>query len=70
MGRSEHPRSTRGPEDPDLITIPEAARRLGLHPDTIYDRCREGAFPPALKLGARWLVSVPRLERWLHGEAE
>jgi excisionase family DNA binding protein len=54
----------------DLISIPEAARRIGLHADTLYRLCRTGRFPPALQIGARWRVSVPRLERYLHGEAD
>jgi excisionase family DNA binding protein len=54
----------------DLISIPDAARRLGLHPDTLYRLCRTGQFPPAIQIGGRWRVSVPRLERYLHGSAE
>ena len=52
----------------DLISIPEAARRVGLHADTLYRLCRTGRFPPALQIGSRWRVSVPRLERYLHGD--
>jgi predicted DNA-binding transcriptional regulator AlpA len=53
---------------PDLISIPETARRIGLHADTLYRLCRTGQFSPAIPLGGRWRVSVPRLERYLHGE--
>jgi excisionase family DNA binding protein len=53
--------------DPDLITIPEAAKRIGLHADTLYRLCRAGQFPPAVQIGSRWRVSVPRLARYLHG---
>jgi len=55
--------------EPDLISIPQAAERLGLHHDTLYRLARTGQFPPAVQIGAKWLVSVPRLERFLHGEA-
>jgi len=55
---------------PDLLTIGEAANRLGVHRDTLYRLAKTGQFPPAVRLGARWLVSVPRLERFLHGEPE
>lgn len=55
--------------EPDLISIPQAAERLGLHHDTLYRLARTGQFPPAVHIGAKWLVSVPRLERYLHGEA-
>jgi len=50
----------------DLITVPEAARTIGIHEDTLYRLCRTGQFPPALQIGSRWRVSVPRLERYLH----
>jgi excisionase family DNA binding protein len=53
----------------DLISIPETARRIGLHADTLYRLCRTGQFSPAIQIGARWRVSVPRLQRYLHGEA-
>jgi excisionase family DNA binding protein len=52
----------------DLISIPEAARRIGVHSETLYRLCRKGQFPPAVQIGARWRVSVPRMERHLHGE--
>jgi excisionase family DNA binding protein len=52
----------------DLISIPAAARRIGLHADTLYRLCRSGQFPPAFQIGSRWRVSVPRLERYLHGD--
>jgi len=51
----------------DLITIPETARRIGKHADTLYRLARTGQFPPAIQIGSRWMVSVPRLERYLHG---
>ncbi len=56
--------------EPDLLTIHETARRLHVHPDTLYRWARDGDFPPAIKIGRgrRWMVSVPRLERYLHGE--
>ncbi|MGO8873691.1 MAG: helix-turn-helix domain-containing protein [Acidimicrobiales bacterium] len=54
---------------PDLISVPEAARRVGLHPDTLYRLARSGQFEPAIQIGARWRVSVPRLERYLHADA-
>lgn len=53
--------------EPDLITIPVAARRIKTHPDTLYRLARSGQFPPALQIGSRWWVSVPRLQRYLHG---
>jgi predicted DNA-binding transcriptional regulator AlpA len=58
-----------GQTRPDLITVPEAALMIGLHTDTLYRLCRTGQFDPAIQIGARWRVSVPRLERYLHGDA-
>ena len=56
------------PISPDLISVPETARRIGLHADTLYRLCRTGRFSPAIHIGGTWRVSVPRLERYLHGE--
>lgn len=56
------------PPAPDLISVPEAAGRIGVHPDTLYRLCRRGQFSPAIQIGGRWRVSVPRLDRYLHGE--
>ncbi len=52
----------------DLLTVPETASRIGVHPDTLYRLCRTGRFPPAVHVGSKWLVSVPKLERFLHGD--
>ena len=52
----------------DLLSIPETARRIGVHPDTLYRLCRTGQFPPAIQIGRGWRVSVPRLDRYLHGD--
>jgi excisionase family DNA binding protein len=64
--RNDHDRMSAG----DLISIPEAARLIGMHADTLYRLARTGQFPPALQIGARWKVSVSRLERYLHGRDE
>ena len=53
---------------PDLLTVPSAARRLGLHPDSLYRLIRAGQFPPAVIIGHSIRVSVPKLERYLHGD--
>jgi excisionase family DNA binding protein len=58
-----------GQSPADLITIADAARRIGMHRDSLYRLARTGQFPPAIQIGARWRVSVPRLERFLHGQA-
>lgn len=54
---------------PDLLTIPQAAQRLDLNPETLYRLVRAGDFPPAVHLGRQIRVSVPLLEKYLHGDA-
>lgn len=56
------------PTDPDVITIPEAARRLGVSNDKAYQLAHAGQLPGAILVGSIWRVSVRRLERHLHGE--
>ena len=52
----------------DLLTMPEAALRLGVCTETLYRLARAGEFEPAIKIGSHWRVSIPRLERYLHGD--
>ncbi len=54
-------------DTPDLVGVPEAAAEIHVHPDTLYGLCRAGQFPPAIRVGGRWRVSRPRLQRYLHG---
>lgn len=56
---------------PDLVTLPEAGRILGLSDNTMYRMAANELQRPEwiLKLGRSYRVSVPRLKRWLHGEA-
>lgn len=54
----------------DLISVPDAARRIGVCPDTLYKLIRADIFPPAIRLGRKRFVSVPKLERFLHGTTE
>jgi predicted DNA-binding transcriptional regulator AlpA len=53
----------------DLINVPDAARRCGVNPETLYRLIRSGKFPPVVRLGSLIKISVPRLEVFLHGEA-
>lgn len=55
---------------PDLLTIPAAARRLGISPNHALNLARAGNFPgdAAVRIGSRWRVSVPKLEHYLHGD--
>jgi excisionase family DNA binding protein len=45
----------------DYLTVIEAARRLGIHPDTVKRLCRQGDIP-AVKLRNTWLVDRETLE--------
>jgi excisionase family DNA binding protein len=51
------------------ITVPTAAAVVGVSTSTLYRWCREGAFPPAMRVGNRWLISWPLLCRHLAGES-
>jgi excisionase family DNA binding protein len=54
---------------PDLIRVPEAARRLGVSSETLYRHIRRGQFEPAVRIGRSIRISVPLLEALLHGDA-
>jgi excisionase family DNA binding protein len=47
------------------LTVKEAAGRLGVHPETLYDAIRRGDFPCARRLGRRYIVPLPQFEAWL-----
>jgi excisionase family DNA binding protein len=53
---------------PDLVNVPEAARRLGIHSESLYRLIRAGNFAPAIHIGRQVRVSVPLLERFKHGD--
>jgi excisionase family DNA binding protein len=45
----------------NYLTVIEAARRLGIHPDTVKRLCRQGDIP-AVKLRNTWLIEQETLE--------
>ena len=51
----------------DLLTVDEAADRLGISRSTLVRWIRSGA-PFVVKVAGRTRISVPRLERYLHGQ--
>ena len=51
------------------ISVPEAAKRLGVSKTTAYELARREDFP-AFSVGKRFLVSVEGLERWIKAQAE
>jgi hypothetical protein len=50
------------------ISIAEAVAWIHWHPDKIRAMCEAGNFPPAVRHGDDWVISVKRLERWLGEE--
>ena len=61
--------TTRAP----LLTIPEVARRLGLHRDTVYRKIQRGEIP-AVRIGhdetGPLRVDADELERWLYRDPD
>jgi excisionase family DNA binding protein len=53
--------------DPNVISIPQAADRLGISKDLAYDLARRGQLPGAIHLGRRWRVSLVKLNQFVHG---
>ena len=53
--------------DPYVVSVPEAARLLGISKDLAYDLARRGELPGAFQLGRRWRVSLVRLRAVVHG---
>ncbi len=53
--------------DPHVVSVPEAARLLGISKDLAYDLARRGELPGAFRLGRRWRVSLVRLRTAVHG---
>lgn len=45
----------------NYLTVIEAARRLGVHPETVKRLCRQGDIP-ATKIHNTWLILQERLE--------
>lgn len=58
-GRGSH-------EAPELLSLPQASRVLGLHRNTLYKLIREGEIPAfRLTRGGRWRFKRGDLEEWL-----
>lgn len=50
---------------PLTLTVAEAAKRIGVSRWTLYRQIHEGRFPPAIRIGQTWRISVAALERFL-----
>jgi excisionase family DNA binding protein len=51
----------------DVITVAEAARRVGLCRQTITKAIKAGEFP-GYAIGNKYVIPVEWFERWLKGE--
>lgn len=56
-------------EDPAVLSIEAAGRRLGIGKTLAYELARQGVIP-TLDLGSRRVVPVVRLERMLAGDLD
>ena len=52
------------PEAREVMDIRQAARYLGISPDTLYKYASTGVVP-AFKLGNRWRFKRSRLDQWM-----
>lgn len=60
-----------GEETPVLVTtVEKAGRALGIGRSLAYDLARRGELPGVIRLGARFVVSVPALNRALGIDAK
>ncbi len=55
-----------------LLTVPQAARLLGMSPRRLYALVAQGALPEAviIRLGRTVRLSGPRLHRWLGADKD
>jgi excisionase family DNA binding protein len=53
------------------VSVRQAAARLGVCHETVYDQIRAGRFPiPVIRVGKRILIPAKPLERIVSGEGE
>ena len=48
-----------------LVTVPQAAKLLGLSRATVYALLAQGQGPPVIKFGRSVRVSVASLKKWI-----
>ncbi|MBI4480396.1 MAG: helix-turn-helix domain-containing protein [Acidobacteria bacterium] len=51
------------------MNVEQAARYLGVSPDTLYKYLSEGQVP-AFKLGNRWRLKKTTLDRWMERQSQ
>ena len=54
---------------PEVMNVEQAARYLGVSPDTLYKYLSEGRVP-AFKLGNRWRLKKTTLDRWMERQSQ
>jgi excisionase family DNA binding protein len=54
----------------DILSVNEAAERLEVGRNTLYQAIQRGEFPPAVRLGGRIVIRRAFFERWLEGLPE
>lgn len=54
-------------DDGELMSVPEAARRIGISARKAYEMVSAGDIP-AIRIGRHWRISPVRLDYWMHGE--
>ena len=47
-----------------LLSVPEAASLLRIHPKTVQAKCRSGELP-AFRIGREWRFRTSSLDRWV-----
>ena len=52
----------------DLLTVPQVADYLKLHPLTVRRLAREGQIP-AFKIGRQWRVNKDTFDKWMETQA-
>lgn len=52
----------------EVMNVEQAARYLGVSPDTLYKYLSEGRLP-AFKLGNRWRLKKSTLDRWMEKQS-
>ena len=53
----------------EVMNVDQAARYLGVSPDTLYKYLSEGKLP-AFKLGNRWRLKKSTLDRWMEKQSK
>jgi excisionase family DNA binding protein len=55
---------SRSSQKDEILTVPEVARYLGVHPFTVYRMLRSREIP-AFRVGEDWRFHLPTVREWL-----